>query len=193
MSVPKDPNDLSLESMIFINADGEAYRLAKDFLGRMGLPNADDGEYFLGPNVTRLYLPQGLSVSFLHRNVNLLRAAWSHLIPSHAVETAPVFAARKVQDSEYLQPLYQEDLGANCCVEIVAGVPRAEVDRNGLVQMGKSLAAKNIDFYYREKEFIGLIGKDGEEGRVITNRRAVRIKNASRPAGDAATGDQGHP
>ena len=187
MSIPEYPNDRSLLSLIFINADEKAYDRAKDFLGRMGLPNADDGEYFAGPNVTRLYLPEGLSVSFLHRNVNPLAALWSYAVPSRAVESARVYAARKVEDSEYLQPLYQEDLSPNCCVEIVAGLPRAKVGREGLAEIGKSLSSKNIDFYLRQEEFIGVIRKDGEEGRVVTNRRAVRIKKSNVSAGDGDT------
>ncbi len=187
MAVPEYPNDRSLLSVIFINADEKAHDQAKDFLARMGLPNAEDGEYFSGPNVTRLYLPEGLSVSFLHRNVNPLAAAWSYLVPSRAVESARVYAARNVRDSEYLQPLYQEELSANCCLEIVAGLPRANVGRAGLAEMGKSLAAKNIDFYVRQEEFIGVIEKDGEQGHVVTNRRAVRIKNGNKPAGDGDT------
>jgi hypothetical protein len=187
MSVPEYPNDRSLLSVIFINADEKAYYRAKDFLARMGLPNAEDGEYFSGPNVTRLYLPEGLSVSFLHRNVNPLAALWSYMVPSRAVESARVYAARNIEDSEYLKPLYQEELSPNCCVEIVAGIPRARVGRDGLSAIGKSLASRNIDFYLRQEEFIGLIRKDGEEGRVVTNRRAVRIKKGDRPAGDGNT------
>lgn len=187
MAIPEYPNDRSLLSVIFINADEKAYDKAKDFLGRMGLPNAEDGEYFAGPNVTRLYLPEGLSVSFLHRNVNPLSAAWSYLVPSRAVESARVYAARNVRDSQYLQPLYQEDLSPNCCVEIVAGLPRAKVGRDGLAGIGKSLAGKNIDFYLRQEEFIGVIEKDGEQEHLVTNRRAVRIKNGKMPAGDGNT------
>lgn len=187
MAVPQYPNDRSLLSVIFINADEKAYDGAKDFLARMSLPNAEDGEYFAGPNVTRLYLPEGLSVSFLHRNVNPLAAAWSYFVPARAVESARVYAARTVRDSEYLQPLYQQDLSPNCCVEIVAGVPRAKVGRDGLAGIGKSLAAKNIDFYLRQEEFIGVIEKDGQQEHVVTNRRAVRIKNGNRPAGDGDT------
>lgn len=184
MSVPEQPNDRSLLSVIFINADEKAHDGAKDFLGRMGLPNAEDGEYFAGHNVTRLYLPEGLSVSFLHRNVNPLAAIWSHVVPSRAVESARVYAARKLKDSEVLQPLYQEDLSANCCVEIVAGTPRANVGRNGLSEIGNSLAARNIDFYMRQEEFVGLVRHKGEEAPVVTNRRAIRLKKSNMTAGD---------
>lgn len=187
MAIPLNKNDGSLLWMIFINADLEAHDLAKDFLDRMGLPNAEDGEFFSGTNVMRLYLPEGLSVSFVHRKVSSLAAAWSSLVPSRAVETARVYAARNIEDSQYLKPLYQEDLGPNCCVEIVPGIPRANVDRDGLSQIGKNLAARNIDFYLRHQEFIGVIGKDGEEAHVVTNRRAVRIKNTKMPAGDGNT------
>jgi hypothetical protein len=187
MSAPEYPNDRSLLSMIFINADEKAYVGAKDFMKRWGLPNAEDGEYFSGSNVTRLYLPQGLSISFLHRNVNPLAALWSYMVPSRAVESARVYAARMIEDSEYLKPLYQEDLSPNCCVEIVPGTPRARVGRDGLAAIGKSLSSKNIDFYVRQEEFIGLIHNDGEEGHVVTNRRAVRIKKSNQSAGDGDT------
>ena len=190
MGVPEYPNDRSLLSIIFINADEKAYEGAKDFLGRMGLPNAEDGEYFWGPNVTRLYLPEGLSVSFLHRNVNPLAALWSRVVPSRAVESARVWAGRTLKDPEVLQPLYQEDLSPNCCVEIVPGTPRAHTDREDLKRMGVSLAERNIDFYARNVEFIGVVSKDGEKIQLVTNRRAVRPLKSNKPSGSENIGLQ---
>jgi hypothetical protein len=185
MSIPEYPNDRSLLSMIFINADEKAYDGAKDFLERMGLPNAEEDEYFLGPNVARLYLPEGLSVSFLHRNVNPLAALWSKLVPSQAVESARVYAARKIRDSQIIQPLYQKDLSPNCCVEIVPGIPRVSVERNGLALIGRSLASRNIDFYIRQEEFVGVLAnKDGGKTHLVTNRRAVRLMKSNTFVGD---------
>lgn len=191
MAVPEFPNDRSLLSMINIYAGEKAHDGAKDFLARMGLPNAEEGEFFLGPNVARLYLPEGLSVSFVFRNVNVLAAAWSWALPSRAVEPARVYAARKIVDPEILQPLYQEDLCEKCCVEIVPGIPRAKITNKDTLEITASLASRKIDFYNAEGEFVGIIRDDnGHEQRLVTNRRAVRImKGHVLNAGEAGLQD----
>jgi len=176
VALPDNPNDRSLLSIINIFADEKAYDGAKDFLCRMALPNPEENEFFLGPNVARIYLSEGLSVSFVFRKVNILAAAWSKLFPSHAVEPARIYAARKVKDDEILQPLYQEDLGPNCCVEIVPGLPRAKIAEREIHEIGERLSERKIDFYNRSAEFIGVVQTaDGAERFLVTNRRALRV------------------
>jgi hypothetical protein len=176
MAKPEYPNDRSLLSSIFICADEEAYERARDLLPMFSLKPAEEGEYFSGPNVDRLYLnTHGLCLSFVYRRPNPLRQAFAGITQSDFV-TAPVFEARKLIDDRILQPLLQIDLSPNCCLEIVPGVERVGVGRGDLYAMAKNLRSDGINFYSRAPEFVGLIRDktEPEPRQLIINRRAVK-------------------
>ncbi|PZO87202.1 MAG: hypothetical protein DI626_04620 [Micavibrio aeruginosavorus] len=176
MAEPADPNDGSLLSSIFINADDAAYENAREMLGLMNLPNAAEGEFFSGPNVDRLYLnTAGLVVSFVYRRPTL-RGMLTGLFKKDRHITAPVFDARTVVDDRILQPLYQVDLSEQCCLEIIPGIYQDGVKPQHLADLSQELKARKVKFYNPQQEFVGIVraAQDDESLVVVANRRVIK-------------------
>ncbi len=192
MAEPVDPNDGSLLSFIFINADDAAYETAKDMLDLMRLPNADEGEFFSGPNVDRLYLnTRGLVVSFVYRRPTL-GGMLTGLFKKGRHITAPVFDARTVVDDRILQPLYQVDLSPQCCMEIIPGVYQDGIKPQHLADLSQELKARKVQFYNPQQEFIGVIHtpQDEEDLVVVANRRVIKTMPKAQEIGSGSAARQ---
>lgn len=173
MAGPVDPNDRSLLSSIFISADTQAYEQARDLWAMTGLPEPEDGEYFSGTNADRVYLnDHGLCFSFVYRRANFLGG----LLGSKRHLTAPVFEARRLRDDRILQPLFQMDLGHNCCFEIVPGVEKVGAQKDMVRSLARELKGDNIHFYAPEPEYVGhlRLPGGGEHVNLIVNRRSIK-------------------
>ncbi|MFA5593158.1 MAG: hypothetical protein WC989_07575 [Micavibrio sp.] len=177
---------------VFLSADEDGAKGVKDFLKLAGLPNPQEGQYFTGPNVNRIYSSKhGVSVSILHRNISPVEWLKSKLLGAEPSQVAPVYAARKIAHGNIVKPLFQADISKNCSVEIVGGLRRAQVTEKDLGAMRKTLAQDKVDFYYRNLEFLGEVStRDGEKHKVVTNRRAVRPMKSYNMAAQGSFGVQ---
>lgn len=192
MAQPKNPNDGTLLSSVFICADEQAYEKAGEVLETLGLPNPEDHEHFSGPNVDRIYLDaQGIVLSFVYRHPTLT-SLFSKLIGRDRPLSAPVFDARTVVDERILQPLYQIDLSPECCLEVVPGVHSVGVEQDKLRSISRELKAKNVHFYNPQREFVGVIKtpEDQDDLLVVSNRRALSVTSQPQATGQAVGQDR---
>lgn len=192
MAEPVNPNDGSLLSSIFINADDAAYEGAQEMLDLMCLPNADEGEFFSGPNVDRLYLnTRGLVVSFVYRRPTFGGMVASLLGKGRHI-TAPVFDARNVVDDRILQPLYQVDLSPQCCMEIIPGVYQDGIKPQHLADLSQELKTRKVQFYNPQQEFVGVIHtpQDEEDLVVVANRRVIKTMPKAQEIGSGSAARQ---
>lgn len=191
MVLPFDPNDRTLLSSVFISADEDAYRQAKDVLDILRLPNPEEGEFFSGANADRIYLnTHGLIFSFVYRRPTL-GGVLSSLFGRLSTPASPVFHARTIVDERILQPLYQVDLSPRCCLEIIPGVEHVGTDLETVKSIAQELKEKKIKFD-PQREFVGVVRTpdDEEDLVVVTNRRAIRTADADAGSGDAGRQDK---
>ncbi len=172
---PGELADRTLLSSVFINGDMEAYEKAGELLPLLSIPDVPyEGYVNEDSNVTRLYMPQGVIISL----------AFNRPWPWQKI--APVFKAAAFVDDSVLQPAAVIPLSEICRLEIIPGVAQASATESDLRAMAKNLEKKGIKFYKPELEFIGTVrAPDGEDQKLILNRRAILAKGEEIVSGDA--------
>lgn len=171
---------------IFIGADSAAVEAAEEILKLMDLPEPVQGAFFPAFNSTRVFMPQGIVISFIYDTSNIIDHAAKKL--GLIKQVSPIFAAAAYQGEELNQPIVSEQISRKCRMEITAGVAGITTGADAYVkEFTKILKAKGLKVLSEQPEIIGVIPDAGDENPlvVIRNRRAVGLKAEELPKDQA--------